>query len=45
MATSVLDHPDVRSNVDLISAWIEGQLAYRGWPGLSIAVVHERDVV
>lgn len=45
MATTVLDHPDVRSNVDLLSAWIEGQLAYRGWPGLSIAVVHERDVV
>ena len=45
MATFALDHPDVRSNVDLLSAWIEGQLAYRGWPGLSIAVVHERDVV
>jgi D-alanyl-D-alanine carboxypeptidase len=45
MATSVLDHPDVRSNIDLLSAWTEGQLAYRGWPGLSIAVVHEGDVV
>jgi tetratricopeptide (TPR) repeat protein len=31
--------------VDLLSAWIEGQLAYRGWPGLSIAVAHQRDVV
>src|SRR5262252_6170798 len=45
MATSVRDDPEVRSNIDLLSAWIEGQLAYRGWPGLSIAVVHERDVV
>ena len=43
--TSVLDHPDVRSNIDLLSAWIESQLAYRGWPGLSIAIVHDRDAV
>ena len=45
MATTVFEHPDVRSSIELLSAWIEGQLAYRGWPGLSIAVVHERDVV
>ena len=45
MAPSLLDHPDVRSSFDLLAAWIEAQVAYRGWPGLSIAVVHDQDVV
>ena len=45
MASSVLDHHDVRASVDLLAAWIEGQMAYRGWPGLSIAIVHEQDVL
>jgi CubicO group peptidase (beta-lactamase class C family) len=26
-------------------AWIEAQVAYRGWPGLAIGVVHDQDVV
>jgi CubicO group peptidase (beta-lactamase class C family) len=43
MAIAALDHPDVRSNIDLLSAWIESQMAYRGWPGLSIAIVHDRE--
>lgn len=45
MTAPVLDHQDVRSSCDLLSAWIEAQMAYRGWPGLSIAVVHDQDVV
>jgi CubicO group peptidase (beta-lactamase class C family) len=27
---------------ELLAAWIEAQVAYRGWPGLSIAVVHDQ---
>src|SRR5947208_16655625 len=45
MTPSLLDHHDVRSSFDLLAAWIEAQVAYRGWPGLSIAVVHDQDVV
>lgn len=45
MASPVLDHPDVRSSLELLAAWIEAQMAYRGIPGLSIAVVHDQDVV
>jgi hypothetical protein len=31
MATTLLDHHDVRSQIDLLAAWIESQRAYRGW--------------
>src|SRR5262249_45318617 len=30
---------------DLLSAWIEGQMAYSGLPGLSIGVVHDQALV
>ncbi|MBN2334316.1 serine hydrolase [Candidatus Bathyarchaeota archaeon] len=33
------------SGIRLLSSWIESQMAYRGQPGLSIAVVHDQDVV
>src|SRR5262245_60330321 len=36
-----LDHHDVRSQLDLLAAWIEAQIAYRGWPGLSIALADD----
>ena len=45
MAPSLLDHHDVRSSFDLLAAWIEAQVAYRGWPGLSVAVVHDQEVI
>jgi len=45
MTPSLLDHHDVRSSFDLLAAWIEAQVAYRGWPGLSIAVVHDQEVI
>ena len=44
MAPSLADDAGVRSHIDLLAAWIEAQVAYRGWPGLSIAVVHDQDV-
>src|SRR5438093_11633096 len=33
------------SSFDVLSAWIEAQVAYRGWPGLSIAVVHDQEIL
>jgi CubicO group peptidase (beta-lactamase class C family) len=35
----------VRAAIDLLSAWIESQVAYAGQPGLSIGIVHDQDVV
>ncbi len=45
MASALLDHQEVRSGLDLLSAWVEGQMAYRGLPGMSVAVVHDQDLV
>jgi CubicO group peptidase (beta-lactamase class C family) len=37
--------PGVQSAIGLLSAWIEAQLAYGGQPGLSIAIVHDQQLV
>jgi len=39
MVSEILNCLDLPSGIDLLSAWIEAQMAYRGQPGLSIAVV------
>ena len=36
---------DIASNVELLSAWIEAQMAYRAEPGLSIGIVHDQELV
>jgi CubicO group peptidase (beta-lactamase class C family) len=36
---------DVASAIRILEAWIESQMAYRGLPGLSIAIVHDQDIV
>ena len=38
-------HADVASNIELLSAWIEAQMAYRAEPGLSIGIVHDQELV
>jgi D-alanyl-D-alanine carboxypeptidase len=45
MVSALMDHPEVRSGVELLSAWIEGQMAYKGLPGLSFAIVHDQELV
>jgi len=45
MASALRDHEEVRSGIDLFSSWIESQMAYRGLPGLSFAIVHDQEVV
>ena len=37
--------PRVRSNIALLEAWIESQMAYKGLPGLCVAIVHDQDVI
>lgn len=36
---------DVASNIDLLSAWIESQMAYAGQPGLSIGIGHGQELI
>lgn len=39
------DRPEIRAALDVIGAWIEGQRAYSGLPGVSLAVVHDQSLV
>ncbi|MCY4373319.1 MAG: serine hydrolase [Spirochaetaceae bacterium] len=38
-------HADVAPNIELLSAWIEAQMAHRAEPGLSIGIVHDQELV
>ncbi len=46
-ATSVpiASHPDVLGAERLFSAWMEGQMAYRGIPGVAVGVVYDQQLV
>src|SRR5687768_10900652 len=38
-------HPDVEGAKRLFSAWLEGQIAYRGLPGIVVGVVADQELV
>jgi D-alanyl-D-alanine carboxypeptidase len=42
---NVANDPDVLAAQRLFSVWIEGQLAYRGLPGVSVGVVSDQQLV
>jgi len=44
-ATAIADNPDVQAAERLFSAWLEGQIAYRGLPGVAVGVVHDQKLV
>jgi CubicO group peptidase (beta-lactamase class C family) len=44
-ASRIADDPDVLGAERLFSAWIEGQIAYRGLPGIAVGVVSDQDLV
>src|SRR5258708_55867 len=39
------DNPDVLGAERLFSAWMEGQIAYRGLPGIAVGVVNDQELV
>lgn len=41
----IADDPDVLGAERLFSAWIEGQIAYRGLPGIAVGVVSDQELV
>ncbi len=45
MSNDFLADQAVATNIDLFSAWTEAQMAYRGQPGLSVAVVYDQAIV
>src|SRR5262245_23445559 len=42
---NVANDPDVLGAERLFSAWIEGQIAYRGLPGIAVGVVSDQELV
>ncbi len=45
MVSEILGCLDLPSGIDMLTAWIEAQMAYRGQPGLSIAVVNDQKLI
>jgi len=45
MSSPLLKNVETRSAIDLLQAWIESQMEYRQLPGLSIAIVSDREVL
>ena len=43
--SNIADNPDVQAAERLFSAWLEGQIAYRGLPGVAVGVVHDQQLV
>ncbi len=37
--------PEVQAQIGLFSAWLEGQIEYRGLPGIVVGVVSDQDLV
>ena len=44
-ATSPADDPEVKAQIDLFSAWLEGQIAIRQLPGVVVGVVSDQDLI
>ncbi len=42
---NVAADPDVLGAERLFSAWLEGQIAYKGLPGIAVGVVHDQELV
>ena len=43
--SNIANDPDVVGAERLFSAWLEGQIAYRGLPGIAVGVVSDQDLV
>ena len=44
-ASSPADDPEVKAQIGLFSAWLEGQIAIRGLPGAVAGVVYDQDLI
>jgi D-alanyl-D-alanine carboxypeptidase len=44
-AADIAANPDVAAATRLFSAWLEGQMAYRGLPGVAVGVVQDQKLV
>ena len=44
-ATDIRNDPRVIAALELLQVWIDAQLAYEQLPGISVAVVHDQDLL
>ncbi|MCC6316560.1 MAG: beta-lactamase family protein [Gemmatimonadaceae bacterium] len=44
-SSTIASDPDVLGAARLFSAWLEGQIAYKGLPGVAVGVVADQDLV
>ena len=45
LAAKLLADNEVASSLELLSAWTESQMAYRGQPGLSLGVIYDQELI
>jgi len=45
LSASMADHPDVLGAERLFAGWLEGQMLYRGLPGVAIGVVYDQELI
>jgi D-alanyl-D-alanine carboxypeptidase len=38
-------HDELASGIDLLSAWVESQMAYKGLPGVALGIVYDQQLV
>jgi CubicO group peptidase (beta-lactamase class C family) len=43
--STVIEHPDVRGAIRVFEAWVEASMAYEQWPGLSVGIVHDQELI
>lgn len=43
--SSLSQHPDVASTINLIDIWFKARMAYSGQPAISLAIVHDQELV
>ena len=44
MTFELANAPELNSKIELFSAWVESQIAYKGQPGISIGLVHDKEL-
>ncbi|MFH0778113.1 MAG: serine hydrolase domain-containing protein, partial [Candidatus Eisenbacteria bacterium] len=42
---SLLENPDVSSNIKLLESWIEAQMVHRKIPGMSVGIVYDQELI
>lgn len=43
--SAIASHPEVQGAIRLFSAWLDGQVEYRGLPGIAVGVVSDQSLV